>query len=69
MEVLIPIEKSPPKAVSAGTDRVQRGCVQFLAFMSQYICIATSAGLKAGSLSTNTAQSVDKVSTNKANLF
>ena len=34
--------------------------------MSQYICLATSAGWKAGRLSTNTAQSVDRLSTNKA---
>ena len=37
--------------------------------MSQYICLATSAGRKAGRLSTNTTQSVDRLSTNKANLF
>ena len=34
--------------------------------MSQYICHATSAGRKAGRISTNTAQSVDRLSTNKA---
>ena len=34
----------------------------------QYICHATSAGRKAGRLSTNTAQSVDRLSTNKADL-
>ena len=47
-------------------DRAQRGSVQFFTFMSQYICCATSAGRKAGRLSTNTAQSVDRLSTNKA---
>ena len=47
-------------------DRVQRGSVQFLTLMSQYICHATSASRKAGRLSTNTAQSVDRLSTNKA---
>ena len=50
-------------------DRAQRGSVQSLTFMSQYICHATSAGRKAGRLSTNTAQSVDRLSTNKAYLF
>ena len=47
-------------------DRAQRGSVQFLTFMSQHICLATSADWNAGSLSTNTAQSVDRLSTNKA---
>ena len=46
-------------------DRAQRGSVQFLTFMSQYICHATWAGRKAGRLSTNTAQSLDRLSTNK----
>ena len=36
--------------------------------MSQYICHTTSAGRKAGRLFTNTAQSVDRLSTNKADL-
>ena len=47
-------------------DQVQRGSVQFLTFISQYICHATLAGRKAGRLSMNTAQSVDRLSTNKA---
>ena len=50
-------------------DRAQREIVQFLNFMSQYICLATSTGRKAGSLSMNTAQSVDRLSTNKADLY
>ena len=52
-------------------DRAQRGSVQFLNFMSQYWWSrghATSAGRKAVRLSTNTAQSVDRISTNKAYL-
>ena len=50
-------------------DRAQRGSVQYLTFMSQYICHATLAGRKAGRLNMNTAQSVDMLSTNKANLY
>ena len=49
-------------------DRKQQGSVQFLTSMSQYICHATSASRKAGRLSTNTAQSLDRLSTNKADL-
>ena len=50
-------------------DRAQRESVKFLTFMCQYICLATSAGRKAWSLSTNTAQSVDRLSTNKADQY
>ena len=50
-------------------DRAQRGSAQFLTFMSQYICHATSAGQKAGRLSTNKSQFVDRLSTNKAYFF
>ena len=37
--------------------------------MSQYICHATLGGRKAGRLFTNTAQSVDRLYTNKADNF
>ena len=47
-------------------DRAQRGCVQFLTFMSQYICHATSACRKAGRLFTNKSQFIDRLSTNTA---
>ena len=45
-------------------DRAQQGSVQFK-FQKN---LATSAGRKAGRLSTNTAQSVDTLSTDKAYL-
>ena len=50
-------------------DRAQRGSAQFLSFMFQYICHATSAGRKAGSVSTNQSQLVDRLSTNNAYLY
>ena len=49
--------------------RLHRGCAQFLIFMSQKICHATSAGWKAGRLSTNKSQFVDSLSTNTADLL
>ena len=50
-------------------DRAQRESAKFLTFMSQYMCHATSAGRKAGSVSTNNSQFVDTLSTNKAYLI
>ena len=46
-----------------------QGSAQFLTFMSQYIGHVTSAGRKAGSLSTNKSQFVDTLITNKAYLW
>ena len=50
-------------------DRAQQESAQFLTFMSKYTCHATSAGQKAGRLSTNQSQFVDTLSTNKAYLL
>ena len=61
-----PKEKPPPEAVRAGTGPSAARKCPILDFYVSIHSLATPAARKAGSLSTNTAQSVDRLSTNKA---